>query len=57
MNEMKLQKRTNSKSYAEAADRAFCRMMGVKYPIISARKWKKIQQIAEAEYLSTVCPN
>jgi len=54
---MKLQKRTNSKSYAEAADRAFCRMMGVKYPIISARKWKKIQQIAEAEYLSTVCPN
>ena len=54
---MKLQKRANSKSTAERMDRDFCKMMGIKYPIIPARKYAKMAKSAYFEHLSDVCPN
>lgn len=53
---MKLQKRENSKSSVERMDRGWYQMMGMKYPIIPARKWKKICQKAYYEGMSDICP-
>ena len=53
---MKLQKRPNSKATMERMDRGYYQMIGKKYPIISARKWKKMCQAAYNEYMSELCP-
>ena len=53
---MKLQKRENSKATAERMDRGWYQMMGLKYPIIPARKWKKMCVAAAAEAMADVCP-
>jgi hypothetical protein len=53
---MKLQKRPNSKATMERMDRGYYQMIGKKYPIVSARKWKKMCQAAYNEYMAELCP-
>ena len=54
---MKLQKRPNSKRSTESMDRSYYQIIGKKYPIIPARKWKKMCQAAYYEMMADICPN
>ena len=50
---MKLAKKVNSKRTTEMCDRAYCHMLGIKYPITHARAYKAAAVKNEIEYLLT----